>query len=357
MSQQYGNLKSREDWHKLFGDLVHMHAFANRIWLQKVNPVTFRQLVRMTSLLFQAITPIRFAFVDGQSRMTGACHLLRNTMPEKSLIAPQRRILKRAPGETDFHLPDNSMIAPFGTMSSTNLVLVCGKDTTQQFLSPHNAKALWNNSNKIQESVRSATDLSLSDVVIRILDKMKESPTIYLHADNNGKEIIDCREYLNEKRVWLIDQFLQESSDVVMELLHCMVGNKKTTMDDRDSILTAIVKPKGVIKLLGIPTITTKIRNPGELTAIALLLAQTVNDVVSLDLLRELIERNWEPRTEPEYFLGGDTRITFYENTIRSRGDNINPKIAKVSKEIFGLNEFTTTNTYKISFHIVPNTT
>ena len=120
--QQYGNLKSREDWHKLFGDLVHMHAFANRIWLQKVNPVTFRQLVRMTSLLFQAITPIRFAFVDGQSRMTGACHLLRNTMPEKSLIATQRRILKRAPGKTDFHLPDNSMIAPFGTMSSTNLV-------------------------------------------------------------------------------------------------------------------------------------------------------------------------------------------------------------------------------------------
>jgi len=81
----YNNLASEDDWKLLFVQLLIVYNFGPDVdldWFDYILEHVFKnELQNATVVLLQSLSPIRFAFIDGQSRITSVHHYLRKVVP------------------------------------------------------------------------------------------------------------------------------------------------------------------------------------------------------------------------------------------------------------------------------------
>ena len=81
LAHNFGNLDSIANWEKLFHHLCQQAtSFEN---IAPSSNVFQGDLVNLTTLLFQALSPIRFGFLEGQARIVAVSHYLRQFIPSK----------------------------------------------------------------------------------------------------------------------------------------------------------------------------------------------------------------------------------------------------------------------------------
>ena len=76
--KNFGNLETIGMWRKLF---CHLRQHALGFVGQNVKLPPDQDLVNATTLLFQAMSPIRFDFLDGQARILAVSHYIRQLVP------------------------------------------------------------------------------------------------------------------------------------------------------------------------------------------------------------------------------------------------------------------------------------
>jgi hypothetical protein len=81
LGTNFGDLQSIKMWRSLFNHLCNRAASFQDATISYEPPEC--DLVNITTLLFQALCPVRFAFLDGQARMLAVSHYIRQVLPQK----------------------------------------------------------------------------------------------------------------------------------------------------------------------------------------------------------------------------------------------------------------------------------
>jgi hypothetical protein len=88
--ETFGNLGSKDDWQRLYDHLMAISGLEGRHPATSMHPSIIStmfqfELVNSTVLLFQALCPIRFAFIDGQARVVSVAYYNRKLLPTASV--------------------------------------------------------------------------------------------------------------------------------------------------------------------------------------------------------------------------------------------------------------------------------
>jgi hypothetical protein len=90
MSETYNDLKKRSDWMKLFRRLLHYSGWwdgQNELFVSFAAAAIFNwEIENGVTLLLQGLSPIRFAFLDGQARLTSLHYYIQGKIPDREIV-------------------------------------------------------------------------------------------------------------------------------------------------------------------------------------------------------------------------------------------------------------------------------
>jgi hypothetical protein len=175
MSSTYNNLSTIEDWTGLFSHLLVRSKWCDEPSGERfdiiLNQLFGGQLVNATVFLLHALTPIRFAFMDGQARMTTLHYVLRKLVPRiDGGVAPIS------------HLTDKEIKVK---LSQTSQPAVCifaqddndGGPITVEFMSSlrGNSRKEMDKLTKTKQDLITMTPSNLSDAIVEMMDSVPHS--------------------------------------------------------------------------------------------------------------------------------------------------------------------------------------
>ena len=347
LQERYDGLSSVEGWHRLYSHLMHhMNLQSRQSWGELQHPSSFHNLVSRTITLFQAMTPIRLAFVDGQCRVASTSFYIRNIVANVSLTHTLEplQVWQMEPnglaGSRTNGYPVSATVPPTGFFDiiSKNLPVSIKSPMTgtqSGVLEDHVVSLFKHLSDSILKSIQKAAPMSLHDVLKLVLGSdMKSS----LADWNDDTHILEAT---RQKRYWICEKILsykcQSIDNMITELLSspnlgCLCprpssvrkqskqtnlsrSSKKPEISEADAewatldqegnpVSFDLTKNEGIARSLfhgkkgrlrsdGIPTSPTTYPKPGELVVLTVLAAHSTPDNESIDLLRNCISNNW----------------------------------------------------------------
>ena len=211
LSTRFHNLSTIYDWIELYRVLCVKSGIDYLLWDRKSLPLSFHETVTRTVLLFQALTPIRLGFIDGQARMTSVAHFLHNILPKNPVEFP---LLPLFPAE---ELPTPlfvhaSRLSKVSRSVTLNMLLPCATGDNPAPFTDVLVSSLVRFSDEIQENINMAQARSLKDAVLHFLSKMKAGELLYSYVGANNNEVGNILRTLYTIRADIIADFLRDSS-------------------------------------------------------------------------------------------------------------------------------------------------
>ncbi len=231
MKARFNNLACEGDWQKLFDHLLMKSGWMTGVYdkmLPKriLNQVFGGELVNGTILLFQSLCPVRFGFLDGQSRMVSMHYYIRKLVPTTESGKPGA--ISKVMSE--FRPRQHWTLEKGGNDASCIIII----PSPEEFGKPATTKYVWylRELSKIWldklmdrlENLSSMTPSNFGDVVLRLLSNIKTNMDSfgppYIIANLTGK----VKARIKDIFMWM----LKEEEDVFFRLY----GHDKTTDED-----------------------------------------------------------------------------------------------------------------------------
>lgn len=320
----FNNLATALDWKNLFHHLVEVSNL--RIRKERMEFLFGEELVNATVLLFQALSPVRFAVVDGQSRLVSTSHFARGVVP--SPLQPCRPPLPIPLLPIRFLTQDGATVPYWlacpqrGAPGGCTLILPAGHghgdgDSGGRLLC--SLLAISRDLHNLNEMVASAT---LSDAIrYMVLSSTRHCvpyPATMSDVPSWGKRIL---------RTVICDvcSFSSSLSCRLFDIPRSLSAARRTasqspagdlSADDPSDLLFSFLHGNRVRKIFPNPvTILGKPSTPHEGFMVTLVLGAVLADPASSLLLTECINGNWKvPIVSPEQ-VGGIAAADLHPGT------------------------------------------
>ena len=335
LSTRFHNLSTIYDWIELYRVLCVKSGIDYLLWDRKSLPLSFHETVTRTVLLFQALTPIRLGFIDGQARMTSVAHFLHNILPKNPVEFP---LLPLFPAE---ELPTPlfvhaSRLSKVSRSVTLNMLLPCATGDNPAPFTDVLVSSLVRFSDEIQENINMAQARSLKDAVLHFLSKMKAGELLYSYVGANNNEVGNILRTLYTIRADIIADFLRDSSpDCKLLFAPLKMGKsikKGVNWDNHEEIVPYILGYSGtpskhsplaeespikgkkmegsVLRNKGIPSLSERLRIPADLAIMVVMLSECTYSTECIQLFSDLLARDWNPRDTVKSLLDeGDSFI------------------------------------------------
>ena len=196
-------------------------------------PLSFHELVSHTVLLFQALTPIRLAFIDGQARMALVSSFLHNIRPTYPLEFPAIPLIPY-PDELPTDIPKSfDLYSKVSCLCTLSIYVPPGVEETPNEFSNNLVSALRLFSNDIQTRAHLAQERSLKDAICHFLDQLESGKMMYLYQDHAGDKVNNVPDTLYNIRSGFIRFFFEDSLIQCKNMFLPLTSSRFKTKDNR----------------------------------------------------------------------------------------------------------------------------
>jgi len=293
MEDEYNNLRYQDDWESLF-----KHLLVKSGWCKESDATSMERILSDTfgnecqsavALLLQGLSPIRFAFMDGQSRMTSMYYFERKIIPLqdgccKPLVAASGLSLKE--------------ISERWSTTETSNLAVCrvylprleefGTKVTKSFLSEMRKVSKDNTviMDSHQASLQSMSPSNLNDCIVEMIDKNpfgKRAVTVKKLPDDLGNAFLYVIKTVRCYGMLVQQRFL--GKDTISKLRH---------LDDEQFAKKALEMIRSAGERVIFPKFKTRSKSKAqEFQALMLVLGAALVDDFSSDCLETCINHDW----------------------------------------------------------------
>jgi hypothetical protein len=345
LMNHYNGLREVTDWMDLYKILlpqVDLSSFSKKKYEDILHPKTFPQLVSKTILLFQSLTPVRFAIVDGQCRISSILHCLLQTHPflPQNMQPPKLTFtnFKSTPAPVYSSSPPDGFLQRLRVQTTVSFFLPHQND--QYLFDQRMIRIFKRLSDEIQGSHERGTRKSLVDAILNCLSIELSSFPI------NAKTEQGLFKQLRAKRKFVMDKLFDADNEMVTtwkETIRSMGKpsipvavpiNSDHGMDKYEVSIPNKKFPNFNIKRLG---------PPSDFLATVLLLAQCTDSPQSIIDLQECIKTGFAGHnTSPKralsqllYKLPDNHLSTFVPTTLNDASSQIPPVKVSILLETF----------------------
>lgn len=339
MTHNFNDLKTHSDWEKLFGHLMVKARLCkeegDEIYSEILHNWFGNEVVNAVALLLQGLTPVRFAFLDGQCRIT-------------SLYYFQRKIIPRLEGGFDPLLEATKLgseeIRQRWTLSKTGTLAKCTVHLVLDNPTPALAKSeisdLKAASLEIMRDLMNGIKLlaavvpnNLSDCVGQMID---ESP--YWERIPDAMQLAQTGMTDMFKHVLLI---IYRYENLLPRKLFTKLSIPKELYDKPDDFVKFVynkIYTGGKIKLF--PSLKSRLHNGSapELMVLMLVLGVALVKDKAMESLRRCINKEWIvpivearqvndipiERLHPATYVNFKHEITWYKSNLYAVSDQSN---------------------------------
>lgn len=283
VEMDFGNLSTLQDWHNLY---VHLCQRSFPVRTKAPPVVVFSELVHRTIVLFQALCPIRLAFLDGQARIISVSFFLRQLIP--SVPYPGRCLLPMSQllYNGNFELRWSTT----ATATDASCVLYLSNNTdTAAIVSSSIILDLNTISRQLRASSDHAARTSLSDAIGNLVmglsgRALRQSSE---KEDDSAMLLKDLRSYVSQIKLTVTRHILEyyESSGLSSLLLN----DHKKFLDKAVSDSKANTSAKSKL----FPMLYPLQNRPSETNILINTLVAMTADEKSRDLLQECVNKKW----------------------------------------------------------------
>lgn len=276
LSHNFGNLNSLQSWQSFYKHLSDKASWSKPPVIK--NPPT-EDIVCLTTLLFQALTPVRAAFTDGQARIVSIAHFLRNVIPCGREVEWCIDLLSKCDPTTSLKYAPSSICEKTGSPST---FVVC---TTENRISLEDKADVGNLLYDLQKVGQSrcmeasgSEKLYIPDLILNLIKHPKMATQ---STDNLTNQIVE-------------DHLKGILSEIIEKLMYLIPTNARAERDFTRVKEHIIGKSLHVAKFNTTQTNTSKMKSLHVLTYF---LCGLIADSESRDLLSDLIVNGWNAPT------------------------------------------------------------
>lgn len=294
MEEEYNNLRYQDDWESLFKHLLVKSGWCHASDVTSMESAlshTFgNECQSAVALLLQGLSPIRFAFMDGQSRMASMYHFERKTIPLadgncKPLVAASGLSLEEISGRWST-TPTAELALCYVYLPPPN---DDGKTVAKSFLS--RLREISKKNTVVMDShhakLQSVSPSNLNDCIVEMIDKnpaRKKPPVnirdLLVDLENAFLHVIKTVRHYG---VLVQQRFL--GNDTIMKL-------QKLDDDSFAKQTLEMIHPAGKRKIFLSFKTRSKSKAP-EFLVLMLVLAAALVDESSAELLQNCINQDW----------------------------------------------------------------
>jgi len=187
METQFNNLRYEADWDKLFRHLFVQISWRGDNALQDASCKTIlrdffnNEYQSAVVLLLQSLSPIRFAFMDGQARMSSLYYFQRKLIPH---LGGKCSLLSTASGLSSDDIAQRWSLAPTGDLANCRIYLPsaehAGQDVSRSYMSEmlNVSKEYEKDRTKQKVQLDSMMPTNLNDCIIEMINKYRNQRTL-----------------------------------------------------------------------------------------------------------------------------------------------------------------------------------
>jgi len=292
MEKNFNNLRYQSDWINLLRHLlVRSGWFAGSDTRLDRYACTHKNHPAFVVTLLQGLSPIRFAFMDGQSRITSLFYYERSIVPSHlglytPLVTASRMKIKRLSKVWNLHGTGGLADCYVHLPPSQNAGMKVSKAFVLQMRELSRQYCMQQN--KLHADLKSITPTTLMDVIMEVIKNSPDTEEETSRKKDIWDQLLGAFHHILET-VHQFDTLLQE------KLLGANFGSKVAELDGKPFATKVLEIIKSTKEKLMFPRYTEsnmRFGNP-EFTVVMLVLGTALVDNKVTDLLRDCINNDW----------------------------------------------------------------